>query len=99
MGEHDRLYDDSEKARVRFVGFVSGNRRYDFGIVYTHLFFGKPLVICMQTGRSSLFSLEDVDNLEYIQQIFNLETEKEAEETAHFFRQNLPFQSLEVEAE
>ncbi|SHE62842.1 Protein of unknown function [Seinonella peptonophila] len=99
MSNIERLYDEAENAQVRFVGFVSGNQRYDYGIVYTNLFFGKPLVVCMQTGRSSLFSLEDVDNLEYIQQVFNLRSLEEAQQLALFFRHNLPAQSIESETE
>lgn len=99
MSLYERLYDESEKAKVRFVGFISENGRYDFGIVYTHMFFGKPLVICMQTGRSSLLSLEDAENLEYLQKIFNLRSQEEAEEVAFFFRNNLPAITMEIEAE
>ncbi|RAL25977.1 DUF3055 domain-containing protein [Thermoflavimicrobium daqui] len=96
---HERLYDESEQARVRFVGFVSDLGRYDFGIVYTHMFFGKPLVICMQTGRSSLLSIEDVDDLEYLKDNFNLKSMKEAEELAVFLRNNLPSTLIDAESE
>lgn len=91
----ERLYDESEKAKIRFVGFVSDKGRYDYGIVYTHLFFGKPIVICMQTGRSSLLSIEDVENTEYLKQVFNLQCQEEAEELAVFLKENLPAQSIE----
>lgn len=99
MSFYERLYDESEHSQVRFVGFISENGRYDFGILYTHMFFGKPLVVCMQTGRSSLLSLEDADNLEYIKKIFNLRSMEEAEEIAVFFRNNLPPATMEAEAE
>jgi hypothetical protein len=95
----ERLYDESERARIRFVGFVSEHGRYDYGIVYTHLFFGKPLVVCMQTGRSSLLSLEDADNTDYLQQIFNLRSQTETEELASFLKSNLPAQSIDAESE
>lgn len=99
MSLYERLYDESEKAKVRFVGFISEHGRYDFGIVYTHMFFGKPLVVCMQTGRSSLLSLEDADNLEYLQKIFNLKSKEAAEEISIFFKNNLPPVTMEAEAE
>ncbi|MFC7442285.1 DUF3055 domain-containing protein [Laceyella putida] len=99
MSLYERLYDESEKAKVRFVGFISENGRYDFGIVYTQMFFGKPLVICMQTGRSSLLCLEDAENLEYLQKIFNLRSREEAEEIALFFKNNLPAITMEIESE
>jgi hypothetical protein len=98
MNLFERLYDESEKARVRFVGFVSEHGRFDFGIVYTRMFFGKPLVICMQTGRSSLFSAEDVENYDYLQKVFNL-TKEEAEDVSVFLKTNLPAVMHEMEAE
>jgi hypothetical protein len=99
MSLYERLYDESEKAKVRFVGFISEHGRYDFGIVYTHMFFGKPLVVCMQTGRSSLLSLEDAENLEYLQKIFGLRSKEEAEEISIFFKSNLPTITMDAETE
>lgn len=99
MSLYDRLYDESEQTQVRFIGFVSEKGRYDFGIVYTQMFFGKLLVICMQTGRSSLLSLEDTENLEYIQQIYNLSSLEEAEEVSTFLKNHLPALSMESERE
>lgn len=99
MSHYERLYDESEQVKVRFVGFVSELGRYDFGIIYTKMFFGKPLVVCMQTGRSSLLSLEDVENLDYLQRVYNLRSREEAEELAVFFRTNLPALSMESESE
>jgi len=99
MSHYERLYDESEKVKVRFVGFVSDHGRYDFGIIYTKMFFGKPLVVCMQTGRSSLLSLEDAENLEYLQRVYNLRTREEAEELSVFFRTNLPALTMESESE
>lgn len=99
MSLYERLYDESEKTQVRFVGFLADRGRYDFAIVYTQLFFGKPLVVCMQTGRSALLSLEDVEHLDYLQRLFNLKTEKEAEEIAIFFQHHLPAIWIHAESE
>ena len=99
MNPYERLYDESEQARVRFFGFISENCRYDFGIVYTRMFFGKPLVVCMQTGRSTLLSGEDLDNLEYIQNVFNLSSRKESQEVSVFLSNNLPEVTVQPEAE
>jgi cytochrome c-type biogenesis protein CcmE len=90
MSLFEHLYDDSEQAKVRFVGFVSDSQRYDFGIIYTTRFFGKPLVVCMQTGRSSLMCAEDVVNTDYLKQVFNLVDLDEAEKLKEFFKLNLP---------
>lgn len=90
MSLFEHLYDDSEQPKVRFVGFVSDKERYDFGIIYTTRFFGKPLVVCMQTGRSSLMCAEDVINTDYLKQVFNLSDLEEADKLKEFFRLNLP---------
>ncbi|WCN38956.1 DUF3055 domain-containing protein [Aneurinibacillus uraniidurans] len=86
----ERLYSTSESTKVNFVGFVSENARYDFGIVYTNQFFGKPLVICMQTGRSSLMCAEDAQNLDVLKRKFSIPTDEEARELAIFLESQLP---------
>lgn len=90
MEHYDHLYEETENANVRFLGFVSEGTRHDFGIVFTHKFYGKPLVICMQTGQSTLLSLEDAVNPGYLQRIFRLNSESEAEALAQFFLEYLP---------
>lgn len=86
----DRLYDVSERAHVHFIGYASEIARYDFAIVYTDSFFGKPLVICMQTGKSALLCENDLNNLEYLQRVFSISGRTEAEELAIFLRQRVP---------
>lgn len=86
----DRLYDVSERTQVNFIGYASEMARYDFAIVYTDSFFGKPLVICMQTGKSALLCEHDLENLDYLQHVFNISTKNEAEELSIFLRQRIP---------
>ncbi|MGG1659299.1 DUF3055 domain-containing protein [Brevibacillus sp. NRS-1366] len=95
MEHYDHLYDVSENANVRFLGFVSEGTRHDFGIVFTNKFYGKPLVICMQTGQSTLLSSEDAINPGYLKKIFRLSSESQAEALASFFQEYLPSLSLE----
>jgi Protein of unknown function (DUF3055) len=95
MEHFDHLYDESENAKVRFLGFASEGTRHDFGIVFTHKFYGKPLVICMQTGQSTLLCSEDAVNPGYLQKVFRLDSESEAEALAQFFQECLPTISFE----
>ncbi|QOR68404.1 DUF3055 domain-containing protein [Cytobacillus suaedae] len=97
MNLFDKLYDDQENVKVRFVGFTTENVRYDFGIVYTNLFFGKPLVICMQTGRSTLLDPKDIEDLDYLRRIFRIDTLEEAADLADFFRTSLPHIPFETQ--
>jgi hypothetical protein len=90
MNLFEKLYDEHEKVKVRFVGFTTKDIRYDFGIVYTNMFFGKPLVICIQTGRSALLDPKDLENHEYLQRIFRIDTIEQAADLAEFFNDTLP---------
>jgi hypothetical protein len=85
----EKFYDENETVKVRFVGFTSGEIRFDFGIVYTNMFFGKPLVICMQTGRSTLLELKDIQDFDYLQSAFKIEY-RHAIDLAEFFKETLP---------
>jgi len=90
MDRFDNLYEVTETAKVRFLGFVTDRTRHDFGIVYTHKFYGKPLVICMQTGQSTLLSSEDADNPSYLQKVFRLTCPDEAAALSSFLQECLP---------
>ncbi|WP_017753567.1 DUF3055 domain-containing protein [Calidifontibacillus oryziterrae] len=95
MNFYQKLYDESENVKVRFIGFTTEDVRYDFGIVYTNMFFGKPLVVCMQTGRSTLLDAEDIKNCEHLKEIFRLSSMKEAIDLSAFFEEKLPAAYLE----
>ncbi|MEH7355894.1 DUF3055 domain-containing protein [Neobacillus drentensis] len=86
----DKLYDENENAKVRFIGFTTEDTRYDFGIIYTNLFFGKPLVVCMQTGRSTLLDPKDVEDIDYLQTVFRISDKQQAANLAEFFSITLP---------
>lgn len=86
----DKLYDEHENVKVRFMGFATEDTRYDFGIVYTNMFFGKPLVICMQTGRSTLLDPKDIEDIDFLQTVFRIHDRKQAADLADFFRETLP---------
>jgi hypothetical protein len=95
----DKLYDEQEKAKVRFIGFTTEDTRFDFGIVYTNMFFGKPLVICMQTGRSTLLDPKDLEDIEYIQSAFRIPDEEQALDLVEFFKTALPSVPFEPQYE
>ncbi|WP_042456009.1 DUF3055 domain-containing protein [Neobacillus dielmonensis] len=90
MDLFDKLYDEHERVKVRFVGFTTEHTRYDFGIVYTNMFFGKPLVICMQTGRSTLLDPKDIEDIEYLQNVFRITDKQQAADLVDFFHATLP---------
>jgi Protein of unknown function (DUF3055) len=95
MSIFEKLYDEDENVKVRFIGFTTELTRYDFGIVYTNLFFGKPLVVCMQTGRSALLDPKDLEDIEYLQITFKINDFQEAADLAEFFSETLPSMPFE----
>jgi hypothetical protein len=86
----EKLYDELEDVKVRFIGFTTEQTRYDFGIVYTNMFFGKPLVVCMQTGRSTLLDPKEIEDIEYLQTVFRIPNKQQAADLAEFFSEMLP---------
>ncbi|MGJ7923116.1 DUF3055 domain-containing protein [Neobacillus sp. LXY-4] len=94
-----KLYDESEKVKVRFIGFTTEQTRFDFGIIYTNLFFGKPLVVCMQTGRSALLDPKDLEDTEYLKTAFKITDEQQAADLVEFFLDALPGTPFEPQYE
>ena len=99
MEVFEKLYDEYEHVKVRFIGFSSKDIRYDFGIVFSNMFFGKPLVICMQTGRSVLMEHRDLEDIDYLQSAFKLREAGEAMDLADFLKEELPGTSFQNEYE
>jgi len=75
----ESLYDQTEHSIVNFFGCVSEGRRFDFAILYTHQFWGKPLVICMQTGRSAPMCSDDLKDAEWLRSRFAVSDPQAAE--------------------
>jgi len=86
----DSLYDMTESSNVNFVGCVSEGSRFDFAIVYTNQFFGKPLVICMQSGRSVPMCADDLMDADLLQSRFLVGDPQAADEIRTLLGQRLP---------
>lgn len=87
------MYDNQESTQTRFVGFV-GNHRWDLAITQTDHFYGKSLVINIQSGRGAILNREDVEETEEKMYLlgthFGLTDEEQIAELAEFLRGNLP---------
>lgn len=99
MNALEKFYDDTEQANVRYVGFASSDRRYDLAIVYSSMFFGKPLVICLQTGKAALLDSSDIEDLELLKHTFRTENLQQASELSDFFKEVIPDVQLTTEYE
>jgi len=91
----EKLYDDHENVRVRFVGFIANDIRYDIGIVYTNMFFGKPLVICMQSRQCIVLDRQDVSYPNQLKFLCKLKSDEEAMKLADYLADWLPHPRME----
>ncbi|KHF41115.1 DUF3055 domain-containing protein [Halalkalibacter okhensis] len=83
MSERFFLYDDIEETRTRFVSFMGENQRFDLAIIHSSRYYGKQLVLDVQSNRFAIIGSDDLDEPGYIEHAFNLTTE-EAEELRSF---------------
>jgi hypothetical protein len=85
----DYMYDETEQTKTRFVGFLGNHGRYDLAILTTNHFYGKKLVTLLTNNRSAILNHEDCENIAYLQQVFQLHSEEEAEELSGFLTINI----------
>jgi hypothetical protein len=87
MSDFDFLYDTTEDTSSRFVCFVGKTmRRFDLAIITTNRYYGKKLVIDLQTGRTAIIGPDDLEEEGYLEYAYKL-TEEEAEELRSFLSQ------------
>jgi hypothetical protein len=87
MSDIDYLYDHTEETSTRFVCFVGESMtRFDLAIMTTTRYFGKKLVIDLQTGRSAVMGPDDLEAEGYLEYAFKI-TEDEARELESFLSQ------------
>jgi Protein of unknown function (DUF3055). len=84
LKDFDFLSDSTEQTSTRFVTFITpGLARFDLAIVTTNRFYGKKLVIDMQSGRSGVLAADDLEEEGVIEATFRI-GEEEAKELAQF---------------
>ena len=64
MEKFDFLYNDLVDTKTRFVSFVGSEIRYDLAIVMTDRFYGKKLILDMQSSRFAIIGPDDLDEEE-----------------------------------
>lgn len=73
------LYDEKENTTTRFVSFMGETTRHDLIITITEKFYGKKLIVNLQTNRAALVGEDDLKEDGYIEYAFGV-TAEEAEE-------------------
>ncbi|GAE30299.1 DUF3055 domain-containing protein [Halalkalibacter hemicellulosilyticus] len=83
MSERFFLYDDTEETNIRFISFMGEASRFDLAIIQSSRYYGKKLVLDIQSNRFAIIGQDDLDEPNYIETAFNLNNE-EAEELKLF---------------
>lgn len=66
------LYDETEDTQTRFIGFMGEETRFDLAIMTTERYFGKQLVLNIQSGRFAIIGEDDLDEEGHLQKAFNI---------------------------
>jgi hypothetical protein len=83
VGERFYLYNDLIDTKTRFVSFMGEESRFDLAITMTDRFYGKKLVLNLQSNRFAIIGHDDLEEEGYLEQAFQL-TEEEATELREF---------------
>jgi len=83
VGERFYLYNDLIDTKTRFVSFMGEESRFDLAITMTDRFYGKKLVLNLQSNRFAIIGHDDLEEEGYLEQAFQL-TEEEAAELRGF---------------
>ncbi len=76
----DILYEEIESTNIKYTSFISANdRRYDLAIIQTNHFYGKHLIINIQSGRTAIVGKDDLEEPGFLESAYNL-SEEEAED-------------------
>lgn len=77
------LYDDHEETKTRFVSFMGEKSRFDLVIMKTGRFYGKSIVLNIQTNRLAILGHKDLQEEGYLEEAFQID-EKDADELREF---------------
>lgn len=83
VGDRFYLYNDLIDSKTRFVSFMGEEARFDLAITMTDRFYGKKLVLNLQSNRFAIIGQDDLEEEGYLEHAFQL-TEPEAAELHAF---------------
>ncbi|MBA2875640.1 DUF3055 domain-containing protein [Thermaerobacillus caldiproteolyticus] len=86
MDERFFLYDDTVETKTRFVSFLGKQQRFDLAIIQTDRFYGKYLVLNMQSNRFAIIGQDDLDEPGYLEQAYHL-SEEDANDLRSFLNE------------
>lgn len=86
MENHFYLYNDLIETKTRFVSFMGSESRFDLAILITDRYYGKKLVLDLQSNRFSIIGHDDLEEEGYLEYAFQI-TEEEAAELKSFLQE------------
>ncbi|MBU9722135.1 MULTISPECIES: DUF3055 domain-containing protein [Bacillaceae] len=76
MSERFFLYDENEDTKSRYVSFMGEQQRYDIILISTNRYYGKKLVLDVQSNRFAIIGQDDLEEPGYIEEAFNLKDDE-----------------------
>ncbi|WP_100405319.1 DUF3055 domain-containing protein [Bacillus solitudinis] len=83
MSERFYLYDDTEETRTRFVSFMGEQQRFDLAIISSSRYYGKQLVLDVQSNRFAIIGEDDLEEPGYLEHAYKISAE-DAEDLRSF---------------
>lgn len=80
------LYDDTVQTNTRFVGFMGETVRFDLVIMRTDRFYGKMVVMDLQSNKFAIIGRDDLEEEGYLEFAFGI-NEEAAQELKSFLEQ------------
>lgn len=77
------LYDETVETKTRFVSFMGENQRFDLAIIQSDRYYGKYLVLNLQSNRFAIIGEDDLKEPGYLEDIYQLNDE-DAKELREF---------------
>lgn len=77
------LYDEKENTTTRYISFVGKTNRFDLAITTTDRFYGKLLVLNLQSNHFAIIGEDDLEEPGYLEHVYQLSNE-EGEELRKF---------------
>ncbi|MGM0875463.1 MAG: DUF3055 domain-containing protein [Bacillota bacterium] len=86
MSERFFLYDDTVDTKTRFVSFTGENQRFDLAIIHSDRYYGKYIVLDIQSNRFAIIGEDDLKEPGYLEFAYKLNKE-DADELRDFLYQ------------
>lgn len=79
-----------EESRSRFVTLVTDNSQYDLMINYSSHFYGKALILLLQSNRFGIFDIHDVREYTTLGQRLGIHNEEDAQIVSDYLEDVMP---------